>query len=51
MSGTDTTEDRNRFTEWLADHPRFMGALFVTLVVLSKAGTVAASGQSATAGP
>lgn len=51
MSGTDTTTERNRFTEWLAEHPRFMGALFMTLVVLSKAGAAVAGNNSATAGP
>lgn len=51
MSGTDTTGDQNRFTKWLADHPRFMGALFVTLVVLSQAGVAVAGHGSSTAGP
>lgn len=51
MSEPDASASENRFTEWLADHPRFMGALFVTLVLLSKAGAVAANGGTATAGP
>ena len=49
MSGNGTPN--SRLTEWLVNHPRLMGALFVTLVLLSKAGTVAANGGNATAGP
>lgn len=51
MTESDRNPDGNAFTEWLADHPRFMGALFVTLVLLSKAGTVAANYANATNGP
>lgn len=51
MSDSDASANENRFTEWLAEHPRFMGALFVTLVLLSKAGTVAANGGNVTNGP
>lgn len=49
MSETDT--HRNRFTDWLADHPRIMGVLFVTLVLLAKAGTAVAGNNSGIAGP
>lgn len=51
MSDADTTAEGNRFTEWLADHPRFMGALFVMLVLLSQAGAAVAGNSSHTAGP
>ncbi len=51
MPGTDQASTENRFTEWLAEHPRFMGALFVTMVLLSEAGAVAANQGTATAGP
>lgn len=36
---------------WLADHPRMMGALFVLLALLAQAGTVGASTVVTTAGP
>ena len=49
MSGNDTAE--GRLTEWLSNHPRLMGALFVTLVLLTKAGTAVAGNSSVTAGP
>ncbi|MFC7068869.1 DUF7503 family protein [Halobaculum lipolyticum] len=45
MSESDTT-----MTEFLADHPRMMGALFTLVLLLSSAGSVAGS-QAATAGP
>ena len=51
MPGNNASQTETRFTEWLANHPRFMGALFVTLVLLSKAGTAVAGHGSATAGP
>ncbi len=51
MSGNDDTSTENRFTAWLSDHPRFMGALFVTMVLLTEAGAVAANAGSITAGP
>ena len=49
MARTDATE--NRFTDWLANHPRLTSALFVMVVLLSKAGTAVAGNSSATAGP
>lgn len=49
MSASD--EPTTRFTDWLANHPRLVSALFVTLVLLSKAGAVAANGTNVTNGP
>ena len=40
-----------RLTEWLADHPRMLGALFALALVLGQAGTVAAGGGSSWPGP
>lgn len=51
MPGSDASTSKNRLTEWLADHPRFVGALFTMVVLLSKAGAVAANGGTATNGP
>lgn len=51
MLESNTTAEGNRFAEWLADHPRFMGALFVMLVLLSQAGTAVAGNNSGIAGP
>lgn len=51
MTAPEQTPNESRISTWLAEHPRFMGALFVTLVLLSKAGSVAANGANATAGP
>ena len=36
---------------FLASHPKLMGALFTMLVLLTQAGSVAAAGGSACAGP
>ncbi|SHH19822.1 DUF7503 family protein [Halobaculum gomorrense] len=44
------SEDDAAMTEWLADHPRMMGALFTLVLLLSSAGNVAANGVT-TAGP
>lgn len=49
MPESDNTS--TRFTEWLADHPRMMGALFTMLVLLSKAGAVSANAGTITNGP
>ena len=46
MSGSNRSLD-----EWLADHPRMLGALFTMILVLTQAGTVAAGGGSAWPGP
>ncbi|QZP38169.1 DUF7503 family protein [Halobaculum magnesiiphilum] len=37
-------------TEWLADHPRMMGALFALVLLLSSAGN-AVAGATVTSGP
>jgi hypothetical protein len=39
------------FTEWLADNPRMMGALFTLTLLLSQMGTVAAGSGGAKLGP
>lgn len=45
------SEDDATMTEWLADHPRMMGALF-TLVLLLTGGTGSAvAGNVVTSGP
>ncbi|WP_449272272.1 DUF7503 family protein [Halorussus ruber] len=38
-------------TEWLAEHPKMMGALWMLLFVLSQTGVAFAGGSSAKAGP
>lgn len=43
--------DTSNLTEWLTNHPRLTSALFVTLVLLTKAGAVAANSGSVTNGP
>ena len=48
---SEPDQPSTRFTAWLADHPRMMGALFVTLVLLSQAGTVVANHSTVTNGP
>ncbi|WP_435066056.1 DUF7503 family protein [Halobaculum sp. EA56] len=45
MSESDVT-----MSEWLADHPRMMGALFTLVLLLSSAGSAVGSG-GAVAGP
>lgn len=39
------------FTEWLADNPRMMGALFTLLLLLSQVGNGMAAHTGARAGP
>jgi hypothetical protein len=39
------------FKTYLADHPRMIGALFAITMLLSQAGSVAASGAQAQPGP
>ena len=38
--------DSNSMSEYLANHPRMIGALFTLFVLLSQAGTVAAGSTS-----
>jgi hypothetical protein len=38
-------------TNWLADHPRMLGALFLLLLVLGQAQPVLAANSSTTPGP
>lgn len=44
-------DDTNAVVEYLADHPRAMGVLFTALLLLSQAGSVAASNNVAISGP
>lgn len=46
MSETDTAT-----TEWLADHPRMLGVLFMVTVLLAQAGSAAAAGGATVNGP
>jgi len=43
--------DSNAVAEYLADHPRAMGVLFTALLLLSQAGSAAASNNVAISGP
>lgn len=43
--------DHGRTVEWLAEHPRMIGATFTLLLLLSQAGNAAASGSSSIVGP
>ena len=45
------SEDTNPLTEYLADHPRMIGTLFMILLLVVQAGTVAANGASTNFGP
>jgi hypothetical protein len=49
---TDTnTPHVSRLSDWLADHPRMLGALFMLVLLLTQAGGAAAAASSATNGP
>ncbi|MFC3477025.1 DUF7503 family protein [Halobacterium litoreum] len=41
----------SKFTQFLSDHPRMIGALFTMLVFLSTTGAAAASNTSTISGP
>ncbi|MEF8774729.1 MAG: hypothetical protein V5A23_07900 [Halobacteriales archaeon] len=43
--------DHGRTAEWLAEHPRMIGAVFTMLLLVSQAGNAAASGSSSIVGP
>lgn len=45
------TDEGSTVTEFLAAHPRLIGAVFLTLLVLTQAGQVAAGTTSSIAGP
>lgn len=40
-----------QMSEFLREHPRFMGALFTMILLLSQAGAAAANNSQAIAGP
>ncbi|QLG27098.1 hypothetical protein HUG10_05860 [Halorarum halophilum] len=43
--------DTNAMAEFLAEHPKMVGALFTMTLLLSQAGSVIAGPGTATAGP
>jgi hypothetical protein len=48
---TSELDSESTVSEFLRDHPRFMGALFTLLLLLSQAGTTIAKQTSTVAGP
>jgi hypothetical protein len=51
MSTTDALTPTDSMKDYLADHPRMIGALFTILLLLSQAGAAAAGGTTAYPGP
>jgi hypothetical protein len=47
----DVMADSQNITEWLAEHPRMMGALWMMTLLLAKSGGAIAGGANAKAGP
>lgn len=45
------SENDNEAANWFAEHPKMIGALFTLLLLLSQAGTAAASAGNSIAGP
>jgi hypothetical protein len=43
---TEATADSDTLASYLSDHPRMMGALFTTLLLLSQAGSAVAHSGS-----
>ena len=48
---TSELDSESTVSEFLRDHPRFMGALFTLLLLLSQSGSVIAGQTSSVAGP
>ena len=48
---TSELDSESTAAEFLRDHPRFMGALFTLLLLLSQAGRTIAKQTSSVAGP
>jgi hypothetical protein len=46
QNDTDTDADADTLASYLSDHPRMMGALFTTLLLLSQAGSAVAHSGS-----
>jgi hypothetical protein len=46
MTQNDTDADASTLASYLSDHPRMMGALFTTLLLLSQAGSAVAHSGS-----
>lgn len=44
-------EHTETVTEWLSEHPRTMGALWMLMLLLAESGNVIASAGNAKAGP
>ncbi|MEF8915243.1 DUF7503 family protein [Natronomonas sp.] len=45
------SEDNNAVTNWLAEHPKMTGVLFTMMLLLTQAGSVAATNGSGVVGP
>lgn len=45
------SENRTTLTEYLAEHPRMIGMLFLLVLLLTQAGNAAAAAASTQAGP
>ena len=50
-TSVEGTESESAITQYLAEHPRMMGALFTILLLLSQAGAVAAGDGFSISGP
>lgn len=48
---TSELDSESTVSEFLRDHPRFMGALFTLLLLLTQAGSTIAGQSSTVAGP
>lgn len=51
MSTTDAPSPTDSMKDYLADHPRMIGALFTILLLLSQASAAIAGGTTANPGP
>ena len=51
MSTTDAISPDESMKDYLADHPRMIGALFTILLLLSQASTALGAGTTANPGP
>ena len=47
----DAMAHSENVTEWLAEHPKMMGALWMILLLLAESGGAVAGGAGARAGP
>lgn len=51
MSTTDSPTTTDSMQDYLADHPRMIGALFTLVLLLSQASAAIAGGTTANPGP